>query len=1225
LRSLIADDSTRPQLSFHLPLDPARLLRARHRIRDFLHAHDVQPRAIEEIVLAIEEAMTNAVRHSGGEDLAVGLGFDGTDVIAVVRDHGRGFDVASFDPERTPDLLAPSGRGLFLIAHLMDELELHSQGGMVVRAVKRDVLGAGEGTEPGLGESVPGAQAHRDARQQAMLDEVEEAFFALDWEYRYLYVNRAAETMWHRRKEEHLGHALWQVYPRIPPVVSQALRETMELGIPTLVEAASLNGGRWREYRAYPTSFGVAAYVRDIDERKRKELERDELLAALRESEKRLSALVSASSEVLYRMDPAWTEMRELRGHGFLTDTGEPDRAWLDRYIPSDDQAQVLRAIAEAIHAKQAFELEHRVKRADGQLGWVASRAVPILDENGTITEWFGAAADISDRKQAEGMRLRYELLAGESQDLILFVTPQGKIIEANRAAEAAYGYSRQELLALTIRDLRAAETRSDVARQIAEAEACGIRFETVHRRKSGELFPVEVCSRGGQIEGRRVLVSVVRDVTERKRLEEELREREEFMRRLIDSSPDCIKVLDLEGRLLSVSPAGQRLLEIDDIDSVLGTSWVDFWSEADHQRAREALNTARQGETARFQACCPTMGGQAKWWDVLITPMHDPSGRPERLLAVSRDVSERRQAEEALRASEERVRQKLESVLSPQGDIAALELADLIDVAALQQLMGDFYQLAHIPMSIIDDAGRVLVGVGWQDICSEFHRVHVQTERHCLESDTTLSAGLEQGESRLYRCKNNMWDMATPIVVDGRKLGNIFTGQFFFSDEVIDRELYRAQARCYGFDEAQYLAALDRVPRLERESVEHGIAVFRDLARMLSQLGHSNLKLARLLAERERLNDALRASEERFRLALRRAPLSIAVQDRDLRYVWAYNQDPSFPTEIVGKVDADIFAAEEAQRLTVLKRRVLEEDDALTQQMWLARANGRMFCEITLEPMHDEQGRVTGVGVASVDLTSMKRAEEELKALYESQRDIALTLQRNFRHEVPLLARYEVALVSVPSIDPGLVGGDLWDLFELPDGRTLAAVGDVAGKGIAAAGLTQTIRSALRALAQVAADPAFILGNLNRLLLNHVSEEEQFVTALVLIIDSEHSELVMASAGHPGPLHLNARDCSILEPIYGTPLGAFPASYTTSRHRFSSDDYLVLYTDGLTEARRRGELFTEERVIETARDLYGRSAHEVADALREAAESFAGHFRDDLEILVLRSVDGRR
>lgn len=75
MRSLIADDSTRPQLRFHLPLDPARLLRARHRIRDFLHEYGVQRRAIEEIVLAVEEAMTNAVRHSGGEDVAVGLGF----------------------------------------------------------------------------------------------------------------------------------------------------------------------------------------------------------------------------------------------------------------------------------------------------------------------------------------------------------------------------------------------------------------------------------------------------------------------------------------------------------------------------------------------------------------------------------------------------------------------------------------------------------------------------------------------------------------------------------------------------------------------------------------------------------------------------------------------------------------------------------------------------------------------------------------------------------------------------------------------------------------------------------------------------------------------------------------------------------------------------------------------------------------------------------------------
>ena len=81
----------------------------------------------------------------------------------------------------------------------------------------------------------------------------------------------------------------------------------------------------------------------------------------------------------------------------------------------------------------------------------------------------------------------------------------------------------------------------------------------------------------------------------------------------------------------------------------------------------------------------------------------------------------------------------------------------------ALQSLMDDFYELARFPMAIIDLKGKVLVGVGWQDICTKFHRVHPETCANCIESDTELSAGVPPGECRLYKCKNHMWDIATP------------------------------------------------------------------------------------------------------------------------------------------------------------------------------------------------------------------------------------------------------------------------------------------------------------------------------------------------------------------------------------------------------------------------------------------------------------------------------
>ncbi len=122
----------------------------------------------------------------------------------------------------------------------------------------------------------------------------------------------------------------------------------------------------------------------------------------LRASEERLRALMLASSDALYRMNADWSEMQHLDTRGFLTHTHGPNPNWLEDYIHPDERARTLAAIAEAIRTKGAFELEHRVRRADGTVGWMFSRAVPLLDAHGGIAEWFGAASDITERRQAE-------------------------------------------------------------------------------------------------------------------------------------------------------------------------------------------------------------------------------------------------------------------------------------------------------------------------------------------------------------------------------------------------------------------------------------------------------------------------------------------------------------------------------------------------------------------------------------------------------------------------------------------------------------------------------------------------------------------------------------------------------------------------------------------------------------------------------------------------------
>ncbi|WP_338875710.1 CheR family methyltransferase [Spirosoma sp. SC4-14] len=134
-----------------------------------------------------------------------------------------------------------------------------------------------------------------------------------------------------------------------------------------------------------------------VDISRRRETEEN-----LRQSEEQFRLFVTTSSDSLYKMSPDWTVMYQLKGMSFLADTEYPNRSWLEQYIPSEDQAAVQETIRQAINGKKPFEFEHRVIRRDGNIGWTFSRAVPLLNKQQEVVEWFGAATDITDRKQAE-------------------------------------------------------------------------------------------------------------------------------------------------------------------------------------------------------------------------------------------------------------------------------------------------------------------------------------------------------------------------------------------------------------------------------------------------------------------------------------------------------------------------------------------------------------------------------------------------------------------------------------------------------------------------------------------------------------------------------------------------------------------------------------------------------------------------------------------------------
>ncbi len=139
-------------------------------------------------------------------------------------------------------------------------------------------------------------------------------------------------------------------------------------------------------------------------------------------------------------------------------------------------------------------------------------------------------------------------------------------------------------------------------------------------------------------------------------------------------------------------------------------------------------------------------------------------------------------------------------------------KLEDLIDIPLLQNLQEKLNEIYAFPSAIIDNDGKVLTAVAWQDICTKFHRTNPVSEVECIKSDKYILEHLHEANPAVsYRCPHGLIDNAIPIIIDGIHLGNFFTGQFFTENP--DLSFFRRQAKRYGFNEKEYLKAVKRVP----------------------------------------------------------------------------------------------------------------------------------------------------------------------------------------------------------------------------------------------------------------------------------------------------------------------------------------------------------------------------------------------------------------------------
>lgn len=352
----------------------------------------------------------------------------------------------------------------------------------------------------------------------------------------------------------------------------------------------------------------VLAVSYDVTDRKQAE-------AALRESEEKYRHFVSATSDIVYRMSADWHEMQNLFGKEFIATTDEPRTGWVDGYIPETDRRLVWETIEKAIRTKSIFELEHRVIRLDGSIGWTFSRAIPVLDERGEIVEWLGAARDITARKRTEEAlreseekyRAVFESLDEGVSLLEVLFDESGRavdyrFIENNRAVERMTGVG--DSIGKTVLELFPDIDKGliEVAGEVARTGR-PIRFQhTVPAL--GRWFDVHEARAGGQ--GSPLVVAVFADITERKRAEET----QAFLLKLSDalrplSDPVAVQetAMQILGKHLGVNRAFYGDMQDDGDTLIIGPGYaadvpplegyVKF-SEFDS----DLLNQYRQGQT---------------------------------------------------------------------------------------------------------------------------------------------------------------------------------------------------------------------------------------------------------------------------------------------------------------------------------------------------------------------------------------------------------------------------------------------------------------------------------------------------------------------------------------------------------------------------------------------------------------------------------------------------
>jgi len=502
-----------------------------------------------------------------------------------------------------------------------------------------------------------------EARYAQLAEQSGTVAWEVDAQGLYVYVSNVSEAIWGYCPDELVGRMhFYDLHPESGREIfkTSALKVFEQKGsFKNFVNAIQTKDGQhvWVSTNGTPllnadgTLRGYRGSDTDITEAKKIE-------NTLRESAIRFTTLADSGQALI------WTSGIDKKCNYFnrvwLAFTGrtleqELGDGWAEGVHP-DDLDSCFRTYVEAFDRNVPFSMDYRLRRHDGEYRWLQDEGSPRYSSEGEFLGYIGHCLDITDRKQAEAASAKYQLIAKHARDPLLLMEVDGKIVEANTAAEVLYGYSHEELLQLSISDLRLHADPEVISQQKEQAVTHGILFEAVHYRKDGSPVPVEVSSRGIVVDGKTMLSSVIRDITQRKQADAKML----LQSGALDAAANAIVITDSKGVIEWVNTAFTTFTGYTTKEAVGRTTNLLKSGKQDQAFYKKLWKTILAGEVWHGELINRRKDGTLYPEEMTITPIKNEDGKIAHFIAVKQDVTKRKQNEQSLLDAHEQLEQRV-------------------------------------------------------------------------------------------------------------------------------------------------------------------------------------------------------------------------------------------------------------------------------------------------------------------------------------------------------------------------------------------------------------------------------------------------------------------------------------------------------------------------------------------------------------------------------------